>query len=146
MQNYINIYHEVQKIGPGLLFQNLNLGKTSTNPKWHLTISCATLSISMCMQNFITIFHSVQEIGPFSFFFFQNLELSKASTEEKCHFAISWAKPCQYQFVCKSLSNDSKWFTSYRHFPLFGRGQNLHKLSGDKIKCLIIGYTLKVNL
>ena len=82
----------------------------------------------------------------FFFFFFQNLELSKASTDDKCHFAISWAKPCQYQFVCKSLSNDSKWFTSYRHFPLFGRGQNLHKLSGDKIKCLIIGHTLKVNL
>ena len=72
-------------------FQNLKLGKTSTNPKCHLTISLAS-SISMCMQNFITIFHSVQEIGPFSLF--QNLEVGKASTDEKCHFAISWARSC----------------------------------------------------
>ena len=50
-------------------FQNLNLGKTSTNPKCHLTISWGyIMSISMCMQNFIIIFHSVQEIGHFHFF------------------------------------------------------------------------------
>ena len=73
-------------------FQNLNLGKTSTNPKCHLTISWAKSCISMCMQNSITIFHSVQEIGPFSLF--QNLDLGKASTDEKCHFAISWARSC----------------------------------------------------
>ena len=35
---------------------------------------------------------------------------------------------------------------SYRHLSRTGRGQNLHKLSGDKIKCLIIGHTMKVNL
>ena len=27
-----------------------------------------------------------------------------------------------------------------------GRGQNLHKLSGDKVKCLIVGHSMKVNL
>ena len=48
-------------------FQNFNLGKTSTNPKGHLSMGYI-MSISMCMQNFITIFHSVQEIGPFSLF------------------------------------------------------------------------------
>ena len=89
------------------------------------------LSISMCMQNFITIFHSVQEIGPFSLF--QHLELGKASTDDKCQFAISWARSYQYQCVCKSLSKYSKWFGIYRHFSLFVRRQNLHKLSGDKI-------------
>ena len=56
-------------------FQNLNLGKTSTNLMGYI------LSIPMCMQHFITIFHSVQEIGPFSLF--QNLELGIASTDEK---------------------------------------------------------------
>ena len=63
-------------------FQNLNLGKTSTNPKCHLTISWATsCQYTNAYQNFITIFHSVQEIGPFSLF--QNLELGKTSTDEK---------------------------------------------------------------
>ena len=63
-------------------FQNLNFGKTSTNPKCHLTISWLHLvNIPMCMQNFFTIFHSVQEIGPFSLF--QNLGLGKTSTDEK---------------------------------------------------------------
>ena len=59
-------------------FQNLNLGKTSTNPKCHLTTSWATSCQYQCMQNFITIFHSVQEIGPYSLF--QNLELDKIFT------------------------------------------------------------------
>ena len=35
---------------------------------------------------------------------------------------------------------------SYGHFSQTVRGQNLHKLSGDKIKCLNVGHTLKVNL
>ena len=39
----------------------------------------------------------------------------------------------------------SKRFKSYRHFSRTGRGQNLHKLSGDKIKCLIIGHSMKFN-
>ena len=62
-------------------FQNLNLGKTSTNPKCHLTISRATSYQYQCVcKSFITIFHSVQEKGPFSLF--QNLELGKTSTDE----------------------------------------------------------------
>ena len=90
-------------------FQNLSLGKTSTNPKCHLTISWATpLSILMCMQNFFTILHSIKETGPFSLF--QNLELGKASTDEKCHFAISWARSCYYQCLRKSLSKYSNQF------------------------------------
>ena len=80
------------------------------------------LSISICMQNVITIFNSVQEIVPFSLF--QNLELDKASTDDKCHFAISWARSCQCQCVCKSLSKYSKWSKSYGNFSPFVRGQN----------------------
>ena len=102
------------------------------------------LSISMCMQNLITIDHSVQEIGPFSLF--QHLELGKASTDEKCHFAISSARSCQYQCLCKSLSNYSKRFKSYRHSSRTVPGQNLNKLSRDKIKYLIRWHILKVNL
>ena len=62
---------------------------------------------------------------------------------------ISWATSCQYQCVCKILSKYSKRFKSYRHFFTnrprtkflqTSRGQNFHKLSDDKIKCLIIGH------
>ena len=75
------------------------------------------MSISMCMQNFITIFLTVQEIAPLSLF--QNLKLGKASTDKKCQFTISWARSCQYQCLCKSLS---KYFTQFKrlgHFHFF---------------------------
>ena len=98
----------------------------------------------MFTQKFIKIFHSIQEIGLFSLF--QNLALGKASTNDKCHFAISLIRCRQYQCVYKLLSKYSKRFKSYRHFSRTGRGQKLHKLSNDKIKCLIIGHTMKVNL
>ena len=73
-------------------------------------------------------------------------EFGKASTDDKCHFVIPWARSCQCQCVCKILSKYFKRFKSYGHFSQTVRGQNLHKLSGDKIKCLITGHTLKVNL
>ena len=130
-QKSINIFHSLQEIRPFSLFQNLALGKASTDDKCHFKIVSLfsefeprqklnqsqmsfdnlvghILSISVCMQNFITIFHSVQEIAPLSLF--QNLELGKASTNEKCHFAISWARSCQYQCLRNSLSKYSTQF------------------------------------
>ena len=103
-QKSIKIFHSVQEINPFSLFQNLALGKASTDDKYHFAIVSLfsefeprqkfklsqmsfdnvvgyILSISICMQNFIKIFHSVQEMGPFSLF--QNLELGKTSTDEK---------------------------------------------------------------
>ena len=103
-QKSIKIFNSVQEIKPFSLFQNLALGKASTDDKCHFAIVSLfsefeprqklnlsqmsfdnlmgyILSIPMCMQNFIKIFHSVQEIGPFSLF--QNLELGKTSTDEK---------------------------------------------------------------
>ena len=41
MQNFITIFHSVQEIGPFSLFQNLELGKASTDEKCHFTISWA---------------------------------------------------------------------------------------------------------
>ena len=41
MQNCITIFHSVQEIGPFSLFQNLELGKTSTDEKRHFAISWA---------------------------------------------------------------------------------------------------------
>ena len=128
----IKIFHSVQEIRQfSLFFQNLALGKDSTDDKCHFVIVSLfsefkprqklnqsqmsfdnlmgyTLSISMCMQTFITVFHSVQETAPLSLF--QHLELGKASTDEKCHFAISWARSCQYQCLHKSLSKYSTQF------------------------------------
>ena len=127
----IKIFHSVQEIRPFSLFQNLALGKASTDDKCHFAIITLfsefesrqkfnqsqmsfdnlkgyILSISMRMQNFIIIFHSVQEIAPLSLF--QNLELSKVSTNEKCHFAISLARSCQYQCLRNSLSKYSTQF------------------------------------
>ena len=117
MQNFIKIYQKVQGIGPVSLFsefeprQNLDLSQISFD-----NLNGYILSISMCMQNFITIFFTVLEIGPFSLF--QNLELDKASTDKKCQFGISWARSCQYQCLCKCLSNYSTQFKRQGHFHI----------------------------
>ena len=132
-QKSIKTVHSVQELRPFSLFQNLALGKASTDDKCHFAIVSLffsefeprqklnqsqmsfdnvmgySLSISMCMQNFITIFHSVQEIAPLSLF--QNLELGKASTNEKCHFAIFRARSCQYQCL---RNNSSKYSTQFK--------------------------------
>ena len=141
-QKSIKIFHSVQAISPFSLFQNLALGKASTDDKCHFAIVSVIsefeprqklnqsqmsfdnlmeyiLSISMCMQNFITIFHSVQAIAPLSYF--QNLELGKASINEKYHFAISWARSCHYQCLRNCLSKYSTQFKR-ESFSLF---QNL---------------------
>ena len=90
-QKAIKIFHSVQEIRPFSLFQNLALGKASTDDKCHFAIVSLfseyepwqklnqsemsfdnlkgyALSISTYIQNFITIFHSVQEIAPLSLF------------------------------------------------------------------------------
>ena len=100
----INVYAEVYQNIPlssrdkaVSLFQNLALGKASTDDKCDFAIVSFIsefeprqklnqsqtsfdnlmgyiLSISMRMQNFITVFHSVQETTPLSLF--QDLELT----------------------------------------------------------------------
>ena len=79
---------------------------------------------------------------------FQNSNLGNASANPKWHLTISWATSFQYKCVCKILSKYSKRFKSYRHFSKSlrtGRGQNLQKLSCNKIKYLIIGHSMKFN-
>ena len=50
MQNFITIFHSVQEIGPFSPFQNLELGKTSTDEKWHFTISWASSYQYQCLR------------------------------------------------------------------------------------------------
>ena len=47
-QNFITIFHSVQEIGSFSLFQNLELGKASTDEKWHLAVSWARSSQYKC--------------------------------------------------------------------------------------------------
>ena len=81
-------------------------------------------------------------------FTFSEFEPRKFLGQSQMAFEVSWATSCQYHCICKILSKYSKRFRSYRHFSKSSRtgpGQNLHKLSDDKIKCLIIGHSMKFN-
>ena len=50
MQNFITIFHSVQEIAPLSLFQNLVLGKASTNEKCHFAISWARSCQYQCLR------------------------------------------------------------------------------------------------
>ena len=110
ISRFITIFFTVLEIGPFSLFQNLELGKASTDKKCQFAISWLHLVNINVYAKFIKIFHSVQEIEPFSLL--QNLALDKASTDYKCQFAIPWPRSFQHQIVCKILSKYSKRFKS----------------------------------
>ena len=98
----------------------------------------------------INIYANVYQNIPLSsrdraIFTFSEFEPRQRLGQSQMTFDNSWATSCQYQCVCKILSKYSKRFKSYRHFSRTGRRQNLHKPSGDKIKCLIIGNSMKFN-
>ena len=144
MQNFITIFHSVQEIGTFSLFQNLEFGKASTNE------NVISQSLGLDLAN-INVHAKVYQNIPLSsreraIFTFSELEPRHGLGQSQTAFDIFWATSCQYQCVCKILSKYSKRFKSYRHFSRTGRWQNLHKQVGDKIKCLIIGHSMKVNL
>ena len=112
----------------------------------------------MCRAKFSQTILKVQEIRPFSLF--HNLDLDIASTDGKYHFANPWARSCQYQCVCKTLSKYSNRFKSYGHFSQTDRGQTDrgHVSQTDRVQTTshdidwglthraIIGHTPKVNV
>ena len=51
VQNFITIFHSFQEIAPLSLFQNLELGKASTNEKCHFAISLARSCQYQCLRN-----------------------------------------------------------------------------------------------
>ena len=139
-QKSIKIFHSVQEIRPFSLFQNLLLGKASTDDKCHFAIVSRVsefeprqklnqfqmsfdklmgyiLSISMCMQKFITIIHSVQEITPLSMF--QNLELGKAATE----------KNVNSQSLGLDLVNINVYAKVFQNIPLSSRDRAIFTFS-----------------
>ena len=56
MQNFITIFHSVKEIGPFSLFQNLALGKASTDDKCHFAISWARSCQYQCVCKIFKIF------------------------------------------------------------------------------------------
>ena len=108
MQNFITILFTVLEIGPFSLFQNLELGKASTDKKCQVAMSWARSCQYQCLRKSLSKYSAQFKRGPFSLF--QNLALGKASTDDKCHFATPWARSFQHQIVCKSLSKYSKLF------------------------------------
>ena len=104
MQKFIKIFHSVQEIGPFSLFQNLALGKASTDDKCHFAIPWARTFQHHIMWKVFSKYSKFQVNVPF----FQNLTLGKTSTNPKCHLTISFATSCQYQCVCKISSQYSR--------------------------------------
>ena len=115
MQNFITIFHSVQEIGPFSLFQNLELGKASTDEKCHFAISYAKVYQNIPLSS-----------RDRAIFTFTEFELR----QRICQSQMTFDNLLGYS---KILSKHSKRFKSYRHFSRTDRGQNLHKQVGDKI-------------
>ena len=86
MLNFITIFHSVQEIAPLLLFQNLELGKASTNEKCHFAISWARSCQYQCLRNSVSKY-STQFKRQGHFHFFRIWRPAKPRPN-KCHFAI----------------------------------------------------------
>ena len=91
MQNVITIFFTILGIGPFLLFQDLEPGKSSTDK------NVISQSLWLDLVN-INVYAKVYKNIPLSsrdrfgldFHFFQNLNLGKNSTNIKCHLTITW--------------------------------------------------------
>ena len=127
-QKFIKIFHSVQEIGPFLLFQNLALGKASTDDKCHFAILWAR---SFQHQIVCKFYQNIPNGLIVNFHLFQNLNLGKTSTNPKSHLTISWATSCQYTNV----------YAQFHHnIPLSSR--DLSQISFDNL----IGYILSISM
>ena len=119
MQIFIKIYQKVQEIGPvSLFFQNLNLGKTSTYPKYHLTISLATSCQYQCV---LCKFHH---------------NILHSSREGHFHFFRIWSsarprpiKNVSLQSLGLDLVNINVYAKVYQNIPLSSRDRAIFTLS-----------------
>ena len=131
-------------------FQNLELGKASTDEKCHFAISWLDLvNINVYSNVYQNIPLSSRDRAIFTFSEFeprQRLGQSQMTFDNPLGYILSISMHLQI------LSKYSKRFKSYRHFFAKGRGQNFHRQSkdkiftncpGTKIKCLIIGHSMK---
>ena len=157
-QKLIKIFHSVQEIGLFSLFQNLNLGNASANPKWHLTNSWATSCQYQCLCKILSKYSKrFKSYRHFSIFFtnrtasFSLFRIWTSATPWPIlndiwqSLGLHLVNINAYAKFYQNIPNGLKFIDIFRHFSQTGRRQNLHKLSVDKIKCLIIGHTKKVN-
>ena len=122
-QKFIKIFHSVQEIGQFSLFQNLALGKASTDDKCHLAIPWARSFqhqivckfFSKYSKRFNNYFSLFSEFEPR-----QNLDQSQMSFDNLMGYTFSI-----YQCVCKIplSTRDRAIFT----FSEFGARQNLDR-------------------
>ena len=67
MQNFITIFHSVQEIGPFSRFQNLELGKASTDEKCHFAIGLDLVNINVYAKVYQNIPLSSRDRAIFTF-------------------------------------------------------------------------------
>ena len=107
-QNFIKIIHSVQEIGPFSLFENLELGKASTDDNCHFAIPWArsfqhqiVCKFYQNIPNGLTVnFHFVSEFEPW-----QSLNQSQMSFDNLMGYILSI-----YQCECKMSSQYSIQF------------------------------------
>ena len=125
---FIKIFHSVQEIGPFSLFQNLALGKASTDDKCHFAISWIRCHQYQCKCKILSKY-------------FKRFK----SYRHKCHFAIPWARSCRYQCVCKILSKYSKRFKS--KISLFSKFEPRQNLDQSQMSFVyLMGYIMSISM
>ena len=143
MKNFIIIFFTVQEIGLFSLFQNLELGKASTDKKYQFAMSWARSCQYQCLRKSLSKYSSqFKRQGHFHFFriwrsakprpmmnvilqqthFFQNLNFSKNSTNLKCHL-VNTNVYVKFHHNIPLSSRDRVSFT----FSEFGARQNLDR-------------------
>ena len=120
MQNFITIFHSVQEIAPLSPFQNLELGKASTDKN----VILRSLGLDLVNINVYAKVYQNIPLSPRDRAIFTFSEFGARQSFDQCHFAISWTRCHQHQCVCKILSKCSKL---PRDINIF------HEQAGDKI-------------
>ena len=126
-QKFIKIVHSFQERGPFSLFQNLALGKASTDDKCHFAIPWAR---SFQHQIVCKFYQNIPNALLVNFHLFQNLNLGKTSTNPKGHLTILWATSCQYTNVYAKFHHNIPLSSRNRAiftFSGFGAGQSLDR-------------------
>ena len=114
-QKFIKIFHSVQEIGPFSLFQNLALGKASTDDKCHFAIPWARSFQHQIVCKILSKY-SKRFNSKFPLFFSefeprQNLDQSQMSFDNLMGYILSI-----YQCICKVSSQYSTQFKGHFHF------------------------------
>ena len=151
-QKVIKIFHSVQEIG---LFSFIFRIWTSATPRPIPNDILQSLGLHLVNINAYAKFY--QNI-PNSLRVINICPHFSRTGRRHFHFFRIWASATPWPIpndICQSLglhlvninayANGLRVINIFRHFSQTGRRQNLHKLSGDKIKCLIIRHTKKVN-